>query len=790
MISRSDISLWKKGLQKCDSCSKDFPFDEGHGLEMSRCPHCGAGNFTPLKISSFYLFAPLGGGGMGAVYKAFSEDISCICAVKILPRAKRNDHEFIKNLLAEISAAERFGSHPNLPRLISAGDCGGEHFMACEFIEGERLDRLVESRKQLTEREALSIMKQILEAEKHIRNCGYLFRDLKPENIIVSKDSKVKLFDYGLCLELTKLSASVQERSDQLEGSPFYLPPERIVGASEGEYSEIYSMGMLFFFMLSGRTYYSESEINDLVVKHLTAIRIVSAAHHLRGFHSKTISTIDRMIQRNPNSRHPDFASLEKSLDEIGEELDKDISKQGHTGGIPSLVHMEAATPKLKLPNKKTIYAFGLAMIVLLASMLVYFTVSSIMKSIAERERRNALLIETAKELGIPPDVPEPDMSEPEIRKLADEKCAERMAEIMKSIMPFDEAEETKKICASLGIGQFARKKPDKTIKELKSEIQRQIKAQSEAESSRRIKHFDEPETRRIIEKELGFDQKQVLTPKPLDAAENEFKTFIKTKSEEKFGVKVLASKLQKVHEDFSPYKKGETLKFKLSSGQSVEGPFAADLGDKILLGSREVRKKDIMDGELWRLNEEICSKKISQETAKCRQDFYKEKKDFTDNFEKSGKEVFMKERGYYLSNGSRWLSAEDLLAERTAAAKSEHEKKNAETQKKIQKEVREKFDEDAFFTANGYRKIGGEWISELDAVHEELSLRRKKYEESTKRELEESRRKTEDFYTSEIFKKHYYIFFDGSWRPAKSLLETLVLERMKNSDQKKAKAP
>jgi len=128
-----------------------------------------------------------------------------------------------------------------------------KYFIVTEFVHGDRLDMLVESRKQIPEKEAVKIILEIIEAEMHIIQSGYLFRDLKPENIIIDRTGTVKLFDYGLCVTLHD-AANHENITDELNGSPVLHPPERIVGAPEGEYSEIYSLGMVLFYMLAGRT--------------------------------------------------------------------------------------------------------------------------------------------------------------------------------------------------------------------------------------------------------------------------------------------------------------------------------------------------------------------------------------------------------------------------------------------------------------------------------------------------------------------------------------------------------
>ncbi|MEM4248287.1 MAG: serine/threonine-protein kinase, partial [Candidatus Nanoarchaeia archaeon] len=498
MKEHIDISFWNRGIVRCD-CGKEMPFSQKDGLNMIKCTACGNSSFVPYKISKFWLYRPLGGGGMGAVYKAITEDGQIFCAVKVLPRHKRNDPEFIKNLLVEIHAAEKFGAHKNLVKLIAAGKSPeGEYFMATEFIDGERLDRYVQERHQLTEREAFSIICQIFEAEKHICACGYLFRDLKPENVMIQKDGTARLFDYGLCKPIgeeqqSAIGSSVTD-SDQIEGSPYYLPPERIVGATEGEYSEIYSMGMLFFYMLAGRTYYSESEINDIVVKHLTAIRIVSTGPHLRNCRSKIVTTIDKMIQRNPNSRFPDFASLDAAFKEIQKDLAGDSARDSGIKSKPETktddkYYDTTAGEQFPLPkNAKFAIVACVGAIILFSVAYIFFSLYS---SIQKNKKIQRLRTETAKMLDIPENVAPPTMSKEEIEKIVAQKTDERMATLKDSIVEFDERGVIEKICKKLKIERFSEKKPLKSIAELKAEAENLIRKKAEEEFSKAILPFD-----------------------------------------------------------------------------------------------------------------------------------------------------------------------------------------------------------------------------------------------------------------------------------------------------------
>ncbi|MEI6421847.1 MAG: serine/threonine-protein kinase, partial [Lentisphaerota bacterium] len=312
------------GFVKCSACSAQIPLNSAAPLEVISCPGCPSQVLIPLKVKNYWLYSPLGGGGMGSVYKAVSvTGEGKEYALKVLPRAEKANQDFIKAIMHEGKAGSTFGSHVNIIGIVEYGVDGDEHFLVTEFIDGDRLDLLVGAENRIPEKRAILITLQILEAEMHILKCGYLFRDLKPQNIIIDKSGTARLFDYGLCA--TPAEAAEANLADDVQGSPFYIPPERIVGAPEAEYSEIYSLGMILFYMLSGRTYYSQAEVNELVSKHLTSLRALSVETYLKDCNPKCIAIIDRMIARNPEKRYQDFNSLKADLEQIYSQLKEPV---------------------------------------------------------------------------------------------------------------------------------------------------------------------------------------------------------------------------------------------------------------------------------------------------------------------------------------------------------------------------------------------------------------------------------------------------------------------------------
>ncbi len=255
-----------------------------------------------MNIKGFWLYKPLGGGGMGSVYKAFHErDAASNFAVKILPRNKKNDQRLINALLREAEIGKKFERHPHLTFIVDYGKFEQEYFSAMEFCEGKRLDNIIEESVPIPQKYVLLWGLQILSAEQKIFDCGYLFRDLKPQNMIVDNEGNAKLIDYGLCEEIGK---DPLESGDSAEGSPIYMPPERIVGKKEQMSSEIYSLGMLMFHALAKKTYYSATGAYELAHKHIAGIRMATVSSRMPNHVHPSISELlDSMIARNPSER-------------------------------------------------------------------------------------------------------------------------------------------------------------------------------------------------------------------------------------------------------------------------------------------------------------------------------------------------------------------------------------------------------------------------------------------------------------------------------------------------------
>ncbi|MCK5803333.1 MAG: serine/threonine protein kinase [Lentisphaeria bacterium] len=280
-------------------------------MRLAPCPNCKTMNFMPVKINRFWLFRPLGGGGMGSVYMAYDfEEPEKLLAAKVLFRTDDNRDVAIKALVNESRIGELLGDHPGLVKCVASGCEDNEYYSVMEYVEGKRLDKLIRWKGKLSERHVLKIATQVLAANAHIYEKGYLYRDLKPENIIVTAKGQAVLLDYGLCM---LREDAVKALDEFVTGSPYFMPPERLWGLSEAAYSEIYSLGMVMYHALTGSTYFDSEEVDALARRHISRVRLTTASK-MREFRPELVEVLSKMVKQDHQERYQTFEELRVAL--------------------------------------------------------------------------------------------------------------------------------------------------------------------------------------------------------------------------------------------------------------------------------------------------------------------------------------------------------------------------------------------------------------------------------------------------------------------------------------------
>lgn len=213
----------------------------------------------------YEIIARIGGGGMALVYKAHDILLNRNVAIKVLRQQYVHDEDFIRRFRREAQSAASL-SHPNVVSIYDVGQQGEIHYIVMEYVEGINLNEKIAEKAPLQVEDAVHIASQICDALEHAHHNGIIHRDIKPHNILIGKNGRVKVTDFGIARAAT---ASDITQTGSVIGSVHYFSPEHAKGVSQGEKSDLYSLGIVLYQMLTGRLpFLGESPIS-VALKHL-----------------------------------------------------------------------------------------------------------------------------------------------------------------------------------------------------------------------------------------------------------------------------------------------------------------------------------------------------------------------------------------------------------------------------------------------------------------------------------------------------------------------------------------
>lgn len=219
---------------------------------------------TGMIIAERYeIVGKIGTGGMADVYKAMDHKLNRFVAVKVLKPEFREDTTFIKKFRSEAQAAAGL-THPNIVNVFDVGDDGGVYYIVMELIEGITLKEYISKKGKLSIKEATSIAIQVSMGLEAAHSHGIVHRDVKPQNIIISTDGKVKVTDFGIAR-----AASSNTISSNVMGSVHYSSPEQVRGGYSDEKSDIYSLGITLYEMVTGKVPFDGDTTVAIAIKHL-----------------------------------------------------------------------------------------------------------------------------------------------------------------------------------------------------------------------------------------------------------------------------------------------------------------------------------------------------------------------------------------------------------------------------------------------------------------------------------------------------------------------------------------
>ncbi len=228
---------------------------------LSSSDPIGGGRFTPGQILAerYRIVALAGRGGMGEVFRAEDLTLGQIVAMKFLPERLSQDSAALSRFHAEVRNARQV-SHPNVCRVFDIGETDGTLFLTMEYVDGEDLASVVRRIGRLSPDKATEIARQICAGLAAAHERGVIHRDLKPANVMLDGTGKIRITDFGLA----GLAASIQGEEARV-GTPAYMAPEQLAGKEVTTKSDIYSLGLILYEILTGKRAFDASTLQELV---------------------------------------------------------------------------------------------------------------------------------------------------------------------------------------------------------------------------------------------------------------------------------------------------------------------------------------------------------------------------------------------------------------------------------------------------------------------------------------------------------------------------------------------
>ncbi len=228
---------------------------------LSSSDPIGGGRFAPGTILAdrYRIVALLGRGGMGEVYRAEDLRLTQVLAIKFLPEALVKDEAMLARFHSEVRVARQV-SHPNVCRVFDIGDADGIPFLTMEYIDGEDLSSLIRRIGRLPQDKAIEVSRQICAGLAAAHERGVVHRDLKPANVMLDGAGKARITDFGLA----GIAANIQG-AEVRAGTPAYMAPEQLSGKEVTVKSDIYSLGLVMYEVLTGRRAYDAATLPELI---------------------------------------------------------------------------------------------------------------------------------------------------------------------------------------------------------------------------------------------------------------------------------------------------------------------------------------------------------------------------------------------------------------------------------------------------------------------------------------------------------------------------------------------
>ncbi|MEN3341777.1 MAG: eukaryotic-like serine/threonine-protein kinase [Actinomycetota bacterium] len=286
-----------------------------------------------LYDGRYQVVRKLGAGGMANVYLAEDQELGRRVAIKILNDRHANDDQFVERFRREAKNAAAL-SHPNIVSIYDRGEAEGSYYIAMEYLDGRSLKELIVSRGPAPVGVAVEYARQILSALRFAHRHGIVHRDIKPHNVLVDGEGRVKVTDFGIA----RAGASQMTEAGSIVGTAQYLSPEQARGSGVDQRSDLYSLGVVLYELLTGTVPFTGDTPVEIAMKHLSQVPEPPSTRR-PDLPREIDLVVMRALAKDPNERY-----------QSAEEMEADLARVAR-GASVSTVTEESATQIMTAPT-------------------------------------------------------------------------------------------------------------------------------------------------------------------------------------------------------------------------------------------------------------------------------------------------------------------------------------------------------------------------------------------------------------------------------------------------------
>ncbi len=267
-------------------------------------------------LGKYKLISELGKGTTATVYKASHKYLNVDVALKVLSPQLISENESIRDRFIEEAMNHAQLVHNNLVRIIDVEKEEKFTYIVMEFVDGDTLDKILKEKGTIPPLKAIKIILEVCKALNHAFSQHMIHRDIKPGNIIITKDSQVKLTDFGLAKRVHEPD-KYDSNTGEIFGTPYYMPPEQFIDSQSVDHrSDLYSLGATFYHLVTGKIPFETNSLKEIFNMHVNSTPI--PPYHVNQEVTHELSdVIMKLLEKSLNERYQDYNSLTRDLERI-----------------------------------------------------------------------------------------------------------------------------------------------------------------------------------------------------------------------------------------------------------------------------------------------------------------------------------------------------------------------------------------------------------------------------------------------------------------------------------------